>query len=482
MFLKNIFKIFSANIISQVISLAAVPLITRIYTPEDFGLFTSCYLAFVSLLAPAASLRFNLAIFIPKDEHEAAEVFYNAIALTFLTTSFLFIVLFTYYELNWFPKPWTKIQLNFAWWLIPIGVWIQGVQQVLYGWGLRHKLFWASAVSRVSESLSDRGIVIILGLQNKLGYLGLVSGRIFGTALSSLVLLFSIIKWNKPDMGTFQIKKIIRYTKKYRNFCIYSSPAALIDAGSRQLPYILLLYFFTPKVVGHYALAMQVVNIPTLIIGDAVASVFMQRAAEAKHKSINMTDEISYLMKYLFCISFPIIIILGFFGPELFEFVFGKNWKISGNYAQITVPLILITFLHRPLSSIFEVYERQRQRLVFDLILIIGKFAAIALGAFLSNEYIAIAGIVFWSSLLYLFGLNYLISVVKMDKLYIIKHFKDGLLSFLPFVLICFFSSYLNLSGALLIIVITISLIFQAILFLMTDKDLRRIIINYKSK
>lgn len=58
---------------AQLLAVLAAPLLTRLYTPEDFGLL-AVYASLLGLIAVIASLRYELAIPLPTDDTEAAAV------------------------------------------------------------------------------------------------------------------------------------------------------------------------------------------------------------------------------------------------------------------------------------------------------------------------------------------------------------------------------------------------------------------------
>lgn len=80
---------FSRNVITlmtiaQSIPIATSPILTRIYTPEDFALF----IAITSILATIANGRYELAIMLPKKDA------INIFALGFIITCIMTIITF----------------------------------------------------------------------------------------------------------------------------------------------------------------------------------------------------------------------------------------------------------------------------------------------------------------------------------------------------------------------------------------------------
>jgi len=82
MFIRNVFHLGLANVAAQVLSLLIVPLLTRLYSPLDYGAF-SIYLAVLSTLIPISSLRFHTAIAIATKSEDSMAVFMIALGVGF---------------------------------------------------------------------------------------------------------------------------------------------------------------------------------------------------------------------------------------------------------------------------------------------------------------------------------------------------------------------------------------------------------------
>ena len=75
-FSKNVLTLMTGTTIAQTIPVAISPILTRIYTPEDFGIF-AIYLAITAILGNIVSGRYELAIMIPKKDEDAINLICN---------------------------------------------------------------------------------------------------------------------------------------------------------------------------------------------------------------------------------------------------------------------------------------------------------------------------------------------------------------------------------------------------------------------
>jgi len=132
---------------------------------------------------------------------------------------------------------------------------------------------------------------------------------------------------------------------------------------------------------------------PLLLVSSSTRAVFYQKAS----KMYANGDDIYplYLKTTLGLLKLfiaPLIIIL-FFGEELFVFVFGQGWAESGLIAQIAIFWFLFGFISPPTTVMFNIYGLQRIRLIIQIITLGFRVLSIYLGyyiIFLTKNLLAI--------------------------------------------------------------------------------------------
>jgi len=173
-FSRNVLTLMTGTTIAQAIPIAISPILTRIYTPEDFGLF-ALYISIALLFATAATGRYELAIMLPKKESDAVNIVFLSLLITLIITLLtLFIVFF-------FNQSITNILGNqdISSWLyfIPFTVFFMGLYQSLNYWNNRKKEYKRLAISRVVQSGVTGGANLGMGgLQ--FGASGLIVGAL----------------------------------------------------------------------------------------------------------------------------------------------------------------------------------------------------------------------------------------------------------------------------------------------------------------
>ena len=81
--------------LSQMIPIVISPILTRIYNPEDFGIY-AIFLAIITILGSIISGRYELAIMLPKSDEDAINIFALGLIITFILTLLSIMILFIF--------------------------------------------------------------------------------------------------------------------------------------------------------------------------------------------------------------------------------------------------------------------------------------------------------------------------------------------------------------------------------------------------
>ena len=95
-FLKNITTLLSGTILANLIAVAIQPLLSRIYSPEEFGTFT-IYLSIIGMLAPAGNLKYEGAIVLPESDRKASALLLASVLISF-SFSMVWLIIFFFFD------------------------------------------------------------------------------------------------------------------------------------------------------------------------------------------------------------------------------------------------------------------------------------------------------------------------------------------------------------------------------------------------
>lgn len=412
-FATNVLKIVSGSVVAQALSVLLIPIITRIYSPNDFGIF-QLILSISGVLAIVSTFSYQFSIMLPKEDEDSVNVVVLCIILVTLTSLLTGIgILFLPENIDEILNvPGVSKYLLY----LPAIVFLNGLFFVQNYWLSRRIRFGVIAGARVSNTLL--GKVFQIGLAKWIvSPVSLLIGVIAGYIFADLFMLQGI----KKDIGVLKNVSFARIKElaiQYKNFPLFSSWSMIANTISPQVPTFLLALFYGTTVVGHYSLAYQVVNMPTGIVGNAIGQVFFQKVSEVKNGSVDddMKTVVEEVYKKLISIGIFPMILLMIIGEQVFTFAFGESWSVSGTYVRILLPWIFLVFLSSPISTLYNIYDKQSVWLTFSIVLLISRIVALFIGGTYGGPefalgFFSLTGVVFW-----LWNNAYLLNLVGIDK------------------------------------------------------------------
>ena len=377
-FSRNVLTLMTGTIIAQAIPIAISPILTRIYTPKDFGIF-ALYMGIASIISVVATGRYEMAIMLPKEDEDVKSlVKLILLLLGFISfLSFIFVFLFNEQITNLFDNKDISNWLYF----LPISIFLVGIYQVYNYLLIREKNFKRLATNKIIVSSTNASTQVGLGLTLASSF-GLLLGNIFGYIVS----IYFIIK-SKVVNSYFQFKNlpIKNVAKEYQKFPKYDVPSVLLNVVANQLPILTIGKFFGLGVLGLYALMYKVLMMPINLLSGTILDVFKQRATEDFNKYGNCKDIYIKTFKKLILLGIVPFSIIGLYAQELFAFIFGEEWRKAGEFAQIMAPMLFLKFVINPLSYTFYVAQKQHVDFAGQIFLFILILLAMYLGIEANN-------------------------------------------------------------------------------------------------
>ena len=362
-FSRNVVTLMTGTTIAQAIPIAISPILTRIYTPEDFGVF-ALYIGIVNFIAVVATARYEMAIVLPKSEKEAI----NILALSILITlSIVFVITFIILFLKKFIlNSLNANDLGNIIYLVPLSILLAGLAQSFNYWSNRKEYFKNMSNAQISQSISIgifQPLFKLIGINS-----GLILGNMVGRFVSVFILIHKFIKNDKIAMQYIKKEVMIEQMIKYKDFPLVNSFHSFSDILRSSGSVMLISSFFGSTILGFYALSLKVLQIPIGIIGSALGQVLYKKFSSLHNDNQPLYPYVKVVVIKLLLIALPTFGILFFIAPDLFAFVFGEKWRIAGEYSQILIPYLFMNFLISPISSIPIVLQRQKSIFLISLV------------------------------------------------------------------------------------------------------------------
>lgn len=356
-FVKNAALLFSSSGLAQLIGLILVPILSRIYSPEEHGIITT-FLSFISIGAAITTLKYEQAIVVEDNRDKARQLVILATGLNFIFLLISLALLFIFqhwvsgiFHLSSF-QPWLV--------LIPVTIFISGLVEILSVWWNRERKYRKLS----SSKLANAGLGALYKVFHKGLHIftenGLVIGHITGLFINLLLLKPRHISKHLA-IKMADIKQAIH---KYRSFPLWAMPGSLINMIGTNLPIFIIAYYLGSEATGNFGNAIKLTYIPLGAISYAVGQVFYERLARLKtdHERLKLSKNI---LKFLFFLSLAPVLVLAVWGDQITPIILGKNWALSGQMVQIMVLFYFVMYISSPFAAAFEVYNALKLQFVY---------------------------------------------------------------------------------------------------------------------
>ena len=461
----------SAPLCTQILGIVLMPIITRLYAPNIYGIY-HLYASITVLIAVFANMGYSGSIVLPQRDEVASNMFCINLIFTVLITvlTIPFIWLGSGFVLRWLKAP----ELGIYLWLIPISVLAHGSFLSFRYWNVRGTRFGRIAISRISSAVVNKGILIGAGFSGFATAGSLIIGAIAGSLTMSAVLGGKV--WQESGLlfkRSIRWHNMVQGIKRYHKFPLYDLPTGLLARLTASIPILLFAFYFPKSVVGYYGLGLAVLSVPMNFIGSNIGEVFYQRAARKRHEG-TIASLVEKLLKQTTWMAMLPFWVLAIIGDSIFAFVFGANWSEAGVYAQILSFKIFINFTISPIVSLPTILEKQEINLTFRIATIITSFLSITVGGLLNNIYVALCLLSLLDGLVILgFGL-FMIRHVEIPLSRIFSILLRCFVSCVPVIIIVASAKwYFGVSSLLLIIISAICCIIYYGILLKEDKVLQ---------
>ena len=393
---RNVLTLMAGTTIAQAIPIAISPILTRIYTPEDLGVY-AMYVGIAAIFAVISTGRYELAIMLPRKDADASELVMLSVGIATAVSFILMIIVVCFHEQ--ISKLIGQTE-NSSWlYFMPVTVFVVGSYNSFNYWLNRKQQYKKMSNNRIIQGVLISGGQVSFGGIAHLP-MGLLWADIFGRIVTTVNVACFYIRDNTLKINL--IKKIA-LARRYKKFPKHEIPASLFNTSAFQSPFILIPMFFSTSIAGFYFLIFKSVMMPISMIGNAILDVFRSRATTDFQKHGTCRPIFIKTFTILFVVSVPFVLILMFWGQEIFGLVFGENWQSAGQYAQILAPMAMLRLISSPLSYMFFLREKLNWNMYIQFVFMVSTVVSILIGAYFNRPLvmvtlISVTGVFFYST------------------------------------------------------------------------------------
>jgi O-antigen/teichoic acid export membrane protein len=390
---RNIATTISGSAGAQLINLALIPVIMRIYGPEAFGV-VGTFLSLTIILIPWCALTYPMSIVLPQSERDARGLIRLSLWVATLICGITALLLY-----GWGEQASRALGIDL---LIPYLMWLpvvmfsSAVLEITQQWLYRNHSFNLTARAATFHALIYNATRTGAGLIMATAPVLVITSSLY-YVIHSALLLIGIRLRREPslfkassEMPDEPRKTLRQLASEYRDFPLFRAPQVLINALSVHMPTLVLASAFGAVPAGFFALCLQVLAMPSNFIGKAVGSVYYPRITQAIHAREAVTGLLLrgvMGMSLAGLVPFAALVIAG---PWLFDLAFGGQWHTAGEYARWLAISEFAGFIGGPCLVAIPALSLQKTFLVFEIVSTSLRISAVLAGAFFFKDALAV--------------------------------------------------------------------------------------------
>ena len=437
--LKNFLSLFISKLGSQILLIISLPVLSRIYSPSDFGAL-AVFISIISILIVISSAKYELAISLPKKDIIANNLFLVCVIILMINTIIVCISLF-YLKTVILTYYYDIIFLKKYFWIIPIGFFLASIFNIFNFFLLRYENYNLLSYINFQQTFINVCCSIIA---YKIGGVGLIFGYLISYFFIFLVLIyklnfFSLFKQFKLSLAKYALVR-------YKKFPFYSIWAGLFKNFGEILPTLFIAKLFGIYNAGIYFMAHTLLTKPMSAITFTIYNIFYRSSINnIEQKKLGLFTENVYLT--LVKAVLPIFYILVLSGEYLVIYFLGDQWVESGKLLKIISIWVFFQFTIGSLLTVFFTIEKQNIGLLLQIILFVLRFISIIFAYYYITFEQTIIFFSFASAIGYLISLVVIFKKLEISKLNILTKIINNFFIVTIFMIPLFIQKFYNLEN-----------------------------------
>lgn len=374
--LKNSARLLSANVIAQAIGLVVYPILTRLYSPEDFGLL-NLVMSIGGILIIFSTAEYQNAIVLTKTDNQAKTL---VILSGSILLGFVGLMILAAPFCDQIERLVGAEHLSQVYWFLPIYVFLLGAWNILNMYFTRKAQFATISEYKMGQSIVTAGGKLGFGYGGIL-HQGLLYATVIGPALS---LVYTIARHRNVLHQLRQTERISlrEVATTYRQFPLFSLPRALVNVLSTSLPALILVPQFGLSNLGYFSMALTLAFLPLSLIVNSIQQALYQQVASMTNEQQSIKGLLLRIHRITVMIVVPFFIGLYFILPWLTSWLLGDSYAISGEYIRWMLPWLLFTCLNGMICFVVDIFMQQRMGLLFECLILLLRVLGLGWGIY----------------------------------------------------------------------------------------------------
>ncbi len=376
-FVKNVLTLMTGTVLGQGIALLLSPLITRLFSLEDFSAFEQ-YSFLLSVLSVIICGKYEYSIMQPKDQEDARHLLALSIRIAFFASIGVGIVLL--FTSGMIADAYHSPSLRYLLWTLPVALFLAGTFNAINYWFSRKKNYRVAATSKLLYSAAGEPFKLAAGWI-KPTPAGLILSTVIGHLTATWQSWFQLRRDEPRTIRHIDRKRMMDLARTYIRYPRFAIWGSILNTMA-QWAHVAVFGFYYHEAalipIAYIALSRRIFFNPLGIIANSYGQVFYQRIQQIDDGYALKKFYITNLLR--FCAFGACMVAVVYLLPNnSLGFVFGEKWTDALEYLKILCFWYALNFAITSLSFIFNRLQLQHYTLVADAVHFVAVIAAFAI-------------------------------------------------------------------------------------------------------
>lgn len=374
-YIKSILTVFnrghavfaSGAAISLLFPIVGAPIVSRLYSPADFGVY-AIYYAICNILIAISSFSMQHAITNEATKEHQIDAMYLSAVLAVAFAGLLCAAIFLIGEPRLIIISGLRANSIIMW--IPVTVMLGGLFAAIYNWNVKTQRYKELGKNKVVLSAGAFFVQIGIGLSSP-GPIGFVLANVISLFFATVLLYYTSIRAEGKFEHTVSFVTLLNALKRNRRFAIWMTPGTLVNVFAVSIPDLLLGRFFGTHTAGQYSLGNRMLDLPLSFLTTSLQDIIRQQASDEYREKNDCSKTFGRFFVILTIIAIAFLVPLIILMPIFFPIIFGSQWVDVGALIQAVSFLLVVRFIAAPLSYVWYVVGNQKANFYWQVGLVI---------------------------------------------------------------------------------------------------------------
>jgi len=376
-FARKVMSLSALTAAGQLSFLVALPLLSRIYSPADFGIFT-IYLSIVNIGGPLVGLKFDSALYAARTGREARATLVLCLLTIFAMSGLATFALFAFSGKVGEMAGLSARRLEL---ILPFGLLLSGLWSASSAWATRSQATTILGIARFGQPAIMTLLQLVAGIAMSVDGMTLVIAHLLSHLFySTFIFSFTLTRENFADLRLRALRALPSHASRIRAFPLFVLPAQISVLSVSNLPPLLLSLVYGAGIAGHVGIAYRLVAVPLTVASMPLGAIFT--SIVSRNPSPAATDQLArkVFVGNFFLVALPVLA-LGLVAPRLAPVALGDRWALTGEIVEAFALLGAAQSLSTPFSEITTIFRAQALRMTIEVVTALVVVAAIGVGA-----------------------------------------------------------------------------------------------------